>query len=111
MNMNRIRPYTTVLLLLLFCVLCVTGSVLYYSPSGHGSGRDLIFGISKHEMKALHFYFALGMAGLVLFHIYLNIKALKKYLGLHSKGKDWMHPLLWGMIGIVLSGSFILSVN
>ncbi len=111
MNLNRIRPYTSILLLLLFCVLLFTGVLLYYSPSGHGAGRELIFGYSKHEIKSLHFYFALIAIGLVLFHAYLNIKALAKYLGRQKRGKNWLHPLLWASLTVVVSGSVILSSN
>ncbi len=98
MNLNRIRPYTTVLLLISWILIALTGLTLYLIPHGPASRSWAWMGISKHEFKDIHFYLGIVAVLLISFHGYLNVRALKKYFT--SKKDIWSHPLLWATVSV-----------
>ncbi|MFM2479906.1 DUF4405 domain-containing protein [Celerinatantimonas sp. YJH-8] len=111
MNLNRLRPYTTVIMTLSFVLISFTGVILFLAPEGPmGRGWNWL-GISKHEYKDIHLYLGVLAMILVLFHAYLNSRPLFHYL--HRTTALWKHPLLWGVMGvlIVISCALFFSVS
>lgn len=96
MNLNRIRPYTTIILLIAWILIALTGLTLYLIPHGPASRNWVWLGVSKHEFKDIHFYLGILAVLLVSFHGYLNVRALKKYFT--SNKRILSHPLLWATV-------------
>ncbi|CAG9000857.1 MAG: hypothetical protein CENE_02864 [Candidatus Celerinatantimonas neptuna] len=98
MSLHRLRPYTTVIMMIAFLIVVVTGIILFFAPHGPGGMRQwIVLGLSKHQFKDIHVYLGTFGVLLVFFHLYLNWKAIKKYLCCRSLCRK--HPATWG-IGI-----------
>ncbi|MBW8190928.1 DUF4405 domain-containing protein [Neiella marina] len=106
MNLNRLRPYTAVILAFSFTVLMVTGLILFVAPHGPGSSQWAWIGLTKHQYKDIHLYLGFISIALVLFHVVLNKKPLTKYLA--GKNENWGNPVLWAIAVIVAVVSFVV---
>jgi nitric oxide reductase large subunit len=79
--MNSLRRFISLSLLFSFLVMSYTGIVLFFAPKGRVANATHweLFGLEKTEFSALHVSFMLLFLVGMLFHIYLNYKALLSY--------------------------------
>ncbi|CAM3763857.1 hypothetical protein VA7868_03684 [Vibrio aerogenes CECT 7868] len=110
MNPNKFRPYTTLMLLLSFILIAITGFVLFLAPHGPGSGYWQWLGLTKHELKDIHLYLGFFAVALILLHGYLNLRPLSVYLK-NQRHQLWRHPAIWSVVGVVVVVWLALSVG
>jgi hypothetical protein len=79
------RVFTSLLVVLGFTVLAITGIALYVTPPGrvaNWSGWSLV-GLSKAQWQAVHMVFGFLFVIAAVFHLYFNWRALMSYLRSH----------------------------
>lgn len=76
----RVRQITVIILLVAGFVTLFTGILLYLFPSGPGSGKLTLFGVSKRAAENVHTYAGFITAGAVIVHLAANWNALKYYI-------------------------------
>ena len=70
MKKLRIKAIVSILLMLSFMLLTITGAMLYYGKTG------VILGVSRQALRTAHFWSAAAMLALVAAHIVLNSRLL-----------------------------------
>ena len=77
----QFRAFVSVLSGLSLLVMILSGLILFFAPSGR-LARDtawLWWGLGRFEWIALHICFSLLFAVACVFHVYLNLRAIKRY--------------------------------
>ncbi len=71
----KIRFLIDLVLLILFLVVGITGLILFIKfPSGSGTGKLSLMGISRHNWADIHNYAGIAMIVLILIHFIINWK-------------------------------------
>ncbi|ACB40102.1 conserved hypothetical protein [Pyrobaculum neutrophilum V24Sta] len=74
-----IRAIVIMLLIASGVIMAISGVVLYFAPSGPGSGNAVILGATKHFWNNLHTYTGFSIIGLATAHVILNRRSLLFY--------------------------------
>ena len=86
-TLNKIRAILSLVLMILFVILVITGLGLYVAPPGRIAHsidwKFLIF--DKHKLEDLHTVAGFTMAALLLVHIYLNFRMFLSELKMLKK--------------------------
>jgi len=106
----NVRGFTSVLTMLSFCVLAVSGVVLFFVPPGRVANfSDVrLLGFDKTQWQVLHVSFSLLFVVAAITHMLLNWGALVTYFRNRrtrqfSPGWRWVMPLL--ICAVVFWGS------
>ena len=68
MNKPSFKAILSTLLILGFLLLALTGALLYFGKTG------VVLGISRHELRAIHFWTAVSVCVLAAVHLCLNCR-------------------------------------
>ena len=79
MKRPLIKAILSVLMLLIFLLLAFTGALLYFGKTG------VVWGISRHILREVHFWLAISMCILTPVHFLLNYRILRSELRKVSK--------------------------
>ena len=80
MKSGQIKFFTDSALYLLFSTLFFTGFLLYtIIPHGNSQGAFFL-GLTRHEWKELHFFFAIFFVFFMCIHIFLNFAIIKSMI-------------------------------
>lgn len=95
------RAFTSLIVALSFCILVLSGAVLYMSPPGRIANWThwTILTLTKNEWKALHLYFSLLFVFGSIVHLVFNWKALLNYFKKRTTSRfgfrrEWLFALL-----------------
>jgi len=99
------RMVVTLSLFFLAIVVIVSGVALYVGPPGSLKQAALL-GLTRSQWSDLHAVSALAMAGLVLFHVWFNRRALVTYL----RGAKAYEAILTAIIVLVFALTPLLNV-
>lgn len=73
MRRHKLNLAVDVAFFVLFIVLALTGILLeFVLPPGGGQGRNLVWGLTRHEWGDVHFWVAVAAAGALLVHLALH---------------------------------------
>ncbi|MGB9706146.1 MAG: DUF4405 domain-containing protein [Pyrobaculum sp.] len=75
-----IRAVVIYLLATAGIMLALSGLVLYFAPSGPGSGHQIILGATKDMWKNIHTYAAFSILAFAAAHVVLNRRSLIFYI-------------------------------
>ncbi|RLG47673.1 MAG: hypothetical protein DRO00_01690 [Thermoproteota archaeon] len=81
-----LRISVTLSLLFLGVLVAISGVILYFAPSGKGSGGVIMVDLTKRRWISIHDYSGFIMIGLVPIHVFLNRRPLLAYLKKLFKG-------------------------
>ncbi len=95
MDLNRLRPYIAITMMVIIAGLAFTGLLLYFSPHGPDSKFWECMGLSKHQYKDIHFGLGLLVVSLAIAHGFLNFKSLSNYL--KKPTEILSYPLAWAL--------------
>ena len=82
MKRPLIKAILSVLLVLIFVLLAFTGALLHYGKTG------IVWGISRHILREVHFWVAISMCVLIPVHFVLNYRVLRAELRAIAKGLE-----------------------
>ena len=97
----QFRAFVSVLSGLSLLVMILSGLILFFAPSGR-LARDtawLWWGLGRFDWIALHIWFSLLFMVVCVFHVYLNLRAIKRYFQSQFTRKwafrpEWIAALL-----------------
>ena len=82
MKRPLIKAILSVILVLIFGLLVFTGALLYFGKTG------IVWGISRHILREVHFWVAISMCILIPIHFVLNFRILRAEFRMISKDRQ-----------------------
>ena len=100
MKINKLRPYTSMTMMLSTVIITITGIILYIAPQGPGSRYWEYLGLTKHDYKDVHLFLGILATCLVILHGVINMRSITSYC--QKKVALHKHPLLWSSILVTI---------
>ena len=92
MKIHKLRPYTSMTMMVSMLFIAITGVILYIAPQGPGSRYWELLGLTKHEYKDVHLFLGILAICLGLLHGIINMRSINNYC--KKKVALYKNPLL-----------------
>lgn len=106
MKINKLRPYTSMTMMISMVIIAITGGILYIAPQGPGSRYWELMGLSKHAYKDMHLFLGILATCLGMLHGVINMRSINSYC--KKKVALYKNPLLCA--SIVVSIIIVLAL-